>query len=259
MSAQQALLDRGFDPNGVDGAIGGGTRKAIREFQQSEQLEVTERFDPETLRLLGLGGYQRPADQKVRHSPDELPALELAQAGLSEIDVHKLKSEGDWNVRIMSSESYPAGQEYDEVIKIVAWFEDMDPYPGYFRFWLMGRVAGDRTLRKVFLQMDRVLGLGNQARPRCVKSYKAHEHDHIFVRYELGSSPDKASYYSTYHSCTATAVPAVVDYNIRFVRSALVEMADKLNKQSELKQLKTPALKNWLTGLASGAIAYEAR
>ena len=98
----------------------------------------------------------------------------------------------------------------------------------------MGRVAGDGTLRKAFLQMDRVLGLGNRARPRCVKSYKAHEHDHIFVRHELGSSPDKTTYYSNYHSCIATAVPAVVDYNIRFVRNALREMADKLNKQGDL-------------------------
>lgn len=38
---QQGLLDAGFDPNGVDGAIGGGTRNAAEEYLGSKGSDVT--------------------------------------------------------------------------------------------------------------------------------------------------------------------------------------------------------------------------
>ena len=39
---QQALLDRGFDPNGVDGRIGDGTRSALTDFEQTAQTGLSE-------------------------------------------------------------------------------------------------------------------------------------------------------------------------------------------------------------------------
>jgi hypothetical protein len=54
--AQQALMDAGFDPNGVDGKLGRGTRAALRAFQSANDLEETGQFDIKSFRLLGLDG-----------------------------------------------------------------------------------------------------------------------------------------------------------------------------------------------------------
>jgi Skp family chaperone for outer membrane proteins len=47
-SAQQALLDKGFDPGPVDGVKGAKTTAAIKDFQQKNNLTVTGMLDPET-------------------------------------------------------------------------------------------------------------------------------------------------------------------------------------------------------------------
>lgn len=50
--AQQALLDTGFDPGPVDGVLGSGTRKALRAFQQRENLIADGYPDATTLETL---------------------------------------------------------------------------------------------------------------------------------------------------------------------------------------------------------------
>ena len=49
---QTHLQFLGFDPGGVDGAFGGGSRRALRIFQVSEGLTVTGEPDPETRKAL---------------------------------------------------------------------------------------------------------------------------------------------------------------------------------------------------------------
>ena len=46
--AQQALLDKGFDPKGVDGIFGTNTEKATKKFQKANGLVVDGKIGPKT-------------------------------------------------------------------------------------------------------------------------------------------------------------------------------------------------------------------
>ena len=46
--AQQALLDKGFDPKGVDGIFGANTEKATKKFQKENGLTVDGKIGPKT-------------------------------------------------------------------------------------------------------------------------------------------------------------------------------------------------------------------
>ena len=53
-TAQACLTYLGFDPKGVDGIMGNGTRAALRAFQASRGLPPTAMLDTNTVhRLLG--------------------------------------------------------------------------------------------------------------------------------------------------------------------------------------------------------------
>jgi peptidoglycan hydrolase-like protein with peptidoglycan-binding domain len=51
---QQRLNDRGFHAGPADGRMGPSTRAAIREFQRSQNLQVTGRLDGKTMSALGI-------------------------------------------------------------------------------------------------------------------------------------------------------------------------------------------------------------
>ena len=67
---QQKLKDLGFDPNGVDGNFGPGTRDAVITFQQSKGLQADGIAGPATLAALGLGDGQANADTASSDSTD---------------------------------------------------------------------------------------------------------------------------------------------------------------------------------------------
>lgn len=72
-SLQQKLKDLGFDPNGVDGHFGPGTRNAVIAFQQSKDLQADGIAGPATLAALQSGAGS--------DSPAPPPAPEVAEAG----------------------------------------------------------------------------------------------------------------------------------------------------------------------------------
>ena len=58
-SAQAALKAQGFDPGEVDGVYGPSTQAAIANYQRSNGLQETGRFDEATLAKLGVGSTSR--------------------------------------------------------------------------------------------------------------------------------------------------------------------------------------------------------
>jgi peptidoglycan hydrolase-like protein with peptidoglycan-binding domain len=65
--AQTKLNDMGFHAGRVDGVWGPRTQAAVRNFQQSEDLETTGQLNQETMNALGL--------EKTGREKEERPAL----------------------------------------------------------------------------------------------------------------------------------------------------------------------------------------
>jgi hypothetical protein len=51
---QEALKSKGFDPGAADGVVGPKTGQALRDFQKSQNLQVTGRIDDKTASALGV-------------------------------------------------------------------------------------------------------------------------------------------------------------------------------------------------------------
>ena len=88
---QRTLVERGYDPGAIDGAIGWRTRGALREFQRSVGLPTTGRTDDATMAALGIkprtGAEPKPeADtdtpqaEAPRAEPDTVPSTDTPQA-----------------------------------------------------------------------------------------------------------------------------------------------------------------------------------
>ena len=60
--AQQALMDKGFNPGPIDGKMGPKTKAAITEFQTKESLKTTGRLDKETKAKLMTASASTKAD-----------------------------------------------------------------------------------------------------------------------------------------------------------------------------------------------------
>lgn len=75
---QQKLKDLGFDPNGVDGNFGPGTRNAVIAFQQSKGLQADGIAGPATLAALQSGNGSTDAEPSGSVTPVSAGALNLA-------------------------------------------------------------------------------------------------------------------------------------------------------------------------------------
>src|SRR5713226_143654 len=78
---QQKLKDLGFDPNGVDGNFGPGTRDAVIAFQQSKGLQADGIAGPATLAALGLGDGSANASTASSASTDTPGSASTAAVG----------------------------------------------------------------------------------------------------------------------------------------------------------------------------------
>jgi peptidoglycan hydrolase-like protein with peptidoglycan-binding domain len=54
-NVQETLRDKGYDPGPIDGVMGSQTRKAISQYQKSENIPVTGHLDTQTAGRLGVG------------------------------------------------------------------------------------------------------------------------------------------------------------------------------------------------------------
>jgi peptidoglycan hydrolase-like protein with peptidoglycan-binding domain len=53
-AVQEALKTKGFDPGEADGVLGPKTGRALRDFQKSQNIQVTGRIDDKTASALGV-------------------------------------------------------------------------------------------------------------------------------------------------------------------------------------------------------------
>jgi peptidoglycan hydrolase-like protein with peptidoglycan-binding domain len=53
-AAQQALMDKGYNPGPVDGKMGPKTRAALTSYQKAEGMQATGRLDSDTVAKLGV-------------------------------------------------------------------------------------------------------------------------------------------------------------------------------------------------------------
>jgi len=73
---QETLRDKGYYTGQIDGILGPQTRDGIRQYQKSENLEVTGRLDAQTAGKLGvgpesIGGSFKGAGQEVGKGGEE--------------------------------------------------------------------------------------------------------------------------------------------------------------------------------------------
>ena len=52
---QEQLLLRGYSPGPIDGALGGQTRAALRDYQKTEGMPITGDLTDQTKAMLGIG------------------------------------------------------------------------------------------------------------------------------------------------------------------------------------------------------------
>jgi peptidoglycan hydrolase-like protein with peptidoglycan-binding domain len=70
-SAQQALVDKGYNPGPVDGLMGPRTKAAVTDFQRKEGLEANGRLDMQTMSRLGA---QARASEVPTTAPSATPS-----------------------------------------------------------------------------------------------------------------------------------------------------------------------------------------
>ena len=88
---QRTLVERGYDPGAIDGAMGWRTRGALRQFQRSVGLPATGRTDDATLAALGMkprtgaepepeADTDTPKAEAPRAEPETMPGTDTPQA-----------------------------------------------------------------------------------------------------------------------------------------------------------------------------------
>ena len=94
--AQTILTDLGFKPNGVDGKLGGGTRRAIRKFQKANGLGVTGQLDLGTVEKINSGNVVEYPDPPKPNAvvEDILPA----DFDIFTVEIAKIESSDRYDV-----------------------------------------------------------------------------------------------------------------------------------------------------------------
>jgi TonB family protein len=116
--AQERLRAAGFNPGPVDGSPGPQTTEALRQYQRQQGLTVTGRFDPATMRGLGIQAGPLSASQSseaqsppqfIQQSKPEYPDLARQQGweGTVTLRLEMLADGTVGAVEVARSSGYP--------------------------------------------------------------------------------------------------------------------------------------------------------
>ena len=94
--AQTTLTDLGFKPNGIDGKLGGGTRRAIRKFQKANGLGVTGQLDLDTVGKINSGNAVAYPDPPKPNA--EVEDILPADFDIFKTEIGKIESSNRYNI-----------------------------------------------------------------------------------------------------------------------------------------------------------------
>jgi len=112
---QQALTTMGFKPNGVDGAMGGGTARALRKFQAANDLPITGKLTQEVADLLTNGTSITYPDRPVPFAVPE--DIEDNLFDIFKVEVGYIESKNKYNIKGGSGNHYDGRYQMGEAAK----------------------------------------------------------------------------------------------------------------------------------------------
>lgn len=257
LEAQQALLDRGFDPNGVDGLFGRGTAAALRAFQESEGLEPTGAFDVPTYAALRIGAALPVPESVGIASPDDLPAMRAYQEELLDLDVANLGADSEIATRLIAGDVFSGGSSFafyfDSRIMEV-------PYShGHFLFTLNGTKSGD-GLTNIRIRPERFMGASypDWGRDCRLNIQYSDFHKQIVMVYPLQGSGDSLTLNRP--ACLDRAdVPPIVVHQYRLMAENFPRIAAAIAASPQFDDIEIPQLANWLKAVGDGTITIAVR
>ncbi len=254
--AQQALLDAGFDPSGVDGKAGPGTRRALQAFQEAKGLAATGEFDEASSSALGLSIVPLPTDSGVA-SPDLLRVVEAAQAELAALDPAALAEGRPFVARLVAEDIFDEG---GTVVALVASrLDGVSAWRGMARFSLIANIADD-AITALSVKFARPLGSTWPASVSvCANALSRNEGQgeggQYFPVFRLERDGDGYAFVAG--DCVAGEMPPVVGYQLRMLTVALDRIAGALVETGQVKRMKSKPLAIWLEAVAMGDIVIS--
>ena len=103
-SAQSLLTNLGYKPNGIDGKIGGGTRRAVRKLQKQHGLPITGRLTQNTVDLLNAKNVMSYPDAPKPKA--KVITFTNSQLNLFGDEVANIESSNRYNVTGGSGDHY---------------------------------------------------------------------------------------------------------------------------------------------------------
>lgn len=103
-SAQSLLTNLGYKPNGIDGKIGGGTRRAVRKIQKQHGLPITGRLTKDVVNLLNAKNVMSYPDAPKPKA--KVIKFTNSQLNLFGDEVAKIESSNRYNVTGGSGDHY---------------------------------------------------------------------------------------------------------------------------------------------------------
>ena len=115
-SVQQALTDMGYNPNGVDGIMGGGTARALRKFQHANGLPITGELNKDVADLLTNGNfvvYPDPPDSTAKPEAIFTPY----NMNIYEDEIGNIESKNRYNIKGGDGDAYDGRYQMGEAAK----------------------------------------------------------------------------------------------------------------------------------------------